>query len=1059
MVVEQRIREKLAGALAPVHLEVVNESGQHNVPAGSETHFKVVVVSGAFAGKPRVAQHRMVFKAVDDELRGGVHALAVHTYGTPGAEPRSVPTAQPEIRPDARIARHRFFAAALVMLLAAAAARVAAVPVHDVEIERSPADTRDYRALLLDNGLEALLVSDPDTDKAAAALNVNVGSANDPDTRPGLAHFLEHMLFLGTEKYPDPGEYHRFVAEHGGSGNATTSLAHTSYFFDVDAAHLESALDRFAQFFVSPRFDRGYVDRERQVVHSEHVSRRRNDQVRSLAAWKQALDPRHPLSRFLSGSAATLADRPGAGIRDDLVDFYESHYSAHLMKLAVVGREPLDTLEHWVRTRFAAVPRRDAERRRITVPLYPEGRLPARIEVEPVREIRSLRLSFEIPPLRPHYRTKPLTLVSHLLGHEGRGSLLSVLKARGWAEGLSAGPGIAHPDFATFGIGIRLTDAGLAHVDDVIASVFACLDLIREEGIDPLYHDDLARMARIRFRFIAKADARSHAVSLASALHVYPVAEVLSAPYRFDDFDPALERRFLAALSPDRVFVTVVAKGVSTDAAAPFYDTPYRLGPIPPEIVARWRDPAPDGALALPEPNLFIPDDLALIDAPAAGQQPARIVRRPGFDLWHHADVEFGQPRTNFYFAMLSPIAHDTPRHSVLSTLLVRVTNDALNEFAYPAALAGQSYALYRHGRGVTARLSGWSDKQVLLLEHIVSTLRAPLLSLPRFEAEKAEYARQLRNAGEGAPHRRAIRDVRELLIDPAWSAEILLAALDAVGIEDLREYVPRFFERGEIVALAHGNVTARAAKALGKALERGLPVSMPARVPRARVVRLDPGTRYARRLASEHEDHALAVYLQGRGRGFPERAKVALLAQAMGNRFFHELRTEREIGYTVFASPMPLLDVPGLALVVQSPSTSPEAIHRHVDAFLRRFGAVLQEMPRVVFERHRTVLESALLEADTRLDERTARYWNDVAREHYTFDRRERLAEAVRAITRDELAETYRDLVTASESARHVVVAVSAGERPASGQAFGGAETMIDPDAFKRRQRYFDDG
>ena len=79
MIVEQRLREKLAGALAPVHLEVVNESGQHNVPAGSETHFKVVVVSDAFAGKSRVAQHRMVFRAVDEELRGGVHALAVHT--------------------------------------------------------------------------------------------------------------------------------------------------------------------------------------------------------------------------------------------------------------------------------------------------------------------------------------------------------------------------------------------------------------------------------------------------------------------------------------------------------------------------------------------------------------------------------------------------------------------------------------------------------------------------------------------------------------------------------------------------------------------------------------------------------------------------------------------------------------------------------------------------------------------------------------------------------------------------------------------------------------------
>ena len=750
--------------------------------------------------------------------------------------------------------------------------------------------------------------------------------------------------------------------------------------------------------------------------------------------------------------------------------------------LAVIGREPLDTLEHWVRTRFAAVPRRDAGRLRITVPLYPEGLLPARLDVEPVREIRSLRLSFEIPPLRPHYRVKPLTLVSHLLGHEGRGSLLSALKARGWAEGLSAGPGIEHPDFATFGIGIRLTESGLAHVDDVVATVFAYLDLIREEGIESSYHDELARMARIGFRFLNKAGARSHAVSLASALHVYPVREVLATPYRFDDFDPALERRFLAALIPDRVFVTVVAKGVSTDAVAPFYDTPYRLRPIPPETVARWRGPARDGALALPAPNPFVPEDLALIDAPAAqGQRPARIVRRPGFDLWHHADVEFGQPRTNFYFVVRSPIANDSPRHAVLSALLARVTNDALNEFAYPAALAGQSYALYRHGRGMTVRFSGWSGKQPLLLERIVSTLRAPPLSPPRFEAEKAEYARQLRNAGERAPHRRAMRDVRELLIDPVWSAETLLAALDTVGIEDLREYVPRFFERGEIVALAHGNVTAGAAKALGKVLERGLLTSMrPARVPSARVVRLDPGARYVRRLASDHEDHALAVHLQGRGRDFPEQAKVALIAQAIGNRFFHELRTERQIGYTVFAAPMPLLDVPGLVLVVQSPSAPPEALHRHVDAFLGRFGSALLDMPHALFERHRAALESALLEADTRLDERTARYWNDIDREHYTFDRRERLAEAVRAITRDELAESWRDLVAAPESARGVAVAVSARqsaasgrepptsdqessdsgqEHPASAQTFGGAEAVADPGAFKRRQRYFDDG
>ena len=950
-----------------------------------------------------------------------------------------------------QITRCRLLATASLVLL------MAATRVCAVEIERSPADTRDYRSVMLDNGLEALVVSDSDADKAAAALDVNAGSANDPADRPGLAHFLEHMLFLGTEQYPDPGEYGRFISEHGGASNATTSFAHTNYFFDVDAAHLEGALDRFAQFFVSPRFDREYVERERQVVHSEYISRRRNDRLRGFAAWQQALDPRHPLSGFLAGNASTLADRPDSDIRDELIDFYESNYSSHLMKLVVVGREPLDVLEGWVRARFGAVPRRAVETRRITVALYREGFLPARLDIEPIREIRTISLSFAIPPLRPHYRAHPLTLTSHLLGHEGRGSLLSALKERGLAEGLSAGPGLGHPDFATFGITIQATEAGIAHVGDVVASVFAYLDLIRAAGVEPRHYDELAGMARIGFRFQEKSAPRSHAVSLASALHVYPVREVLTAPYRFDDFDPTLERRFLAALVPDRVLVTVMAKDVATDAVTPFHETPYGLSAVSPETLASWRDPASDGTFALPEPNPFVPADLALIDAPPGNERPARIVQRPGFDLWHHADVAFGQPRTNFYFAVRSPFVNDSPRHAVLSALFVRMANDALNEFAYPAALAGQSYSLYRHRRGISVRLSGWSDKQDLLLARIVSTLRAPPLPARRFEAEKAEYVRQLRNIDESRPFRRAMGDIHDLLLEPAWSDHARLAALETVTLEDLREYVARFFERGEIVALAHGNATAEDAKALGDVLERGLLRSMTAeRVTHGRVVKLDPGSRYLRWLASDHEDHALAVYRQGHGRGYPERARIALIVQATENRFFHELRTEREIGYIVFATFMPLLDVPGLALVVQSPSNPPETLQLHVDSFLDRSTAALRDMPRAVFERHRGAVESSLLEEETRLDERTGRYWHAIDREHYEFDRRERLLEAVRAVTRDELVAAWHDLVTGPETARGVSVAVSARELPGLAEAFQGAEPVADAGTFKGRQRYF---
>jgi BolA protein len=80
LTIQNTIETKLADALAPLHLEVTNESGNHNVPAGSESHFRVVVVAAAFEGKPLLARHRQVNAVLARELASPIHALALHTY-------------------------------------------------------------------------------------------------------------------------------------------------------------------------------------------------------------------------------------------------------------------------------------------------------------------------------------------------------------------------------------------------------------------------------------------------------------------------------------------------------------------------------------------------------------------------------------------------------------------------------------------------------------------------------------------------------------------------------------------------------------------------------------------------------------------------------------------------------------------------------------------------------------------------------------------------------------------------------------------------------------------
>src|SRR5210317_214494 len=192
---------------------------------------------------------------------------------------------------------------------------------------QSPNDDLKYRYLELENTLPVLLISDPDTTKAAAALDVMVGSGDNPPGRGGLAHFLEHMLFLGTDKYPNAAEYEEYITEHGGSRNAYTSLENTNYFFDVNAPYLPEALDRFAQFFISPRFDAQYVEREKNAVEAEYQMGLTSDGRRELDVLQEVINQEHPYSQFTVGSLETLADRPDSSVRDELIRFYEENYS------------------------------------------------------------------------------------------------------------------------------------------------------------------------------------------------------------------------------------------------------------------------------------------------------------------------------------------------------------------------------------------------------------------------------------------------------------------------------------------------------------------------------------------------------------------------------------------------------------------------------------------------------------------------------------------------------------------------------------------------------------
>ncbi|MDY7117111.1 insulinase family protein [Halomonas sp. SSL-5] len=910
----------------------------------------------------------------------------------------------------------------LVLPLLADPARAESIAaVADATTPRiSPQDERDYRVVTLDNGLTALLVSDPEADKAAASLNVSVGSAQDPGDLAGLAHFLEHMLFLGTEPYPEADAYQGYLTRHGGSHNAFTAPQDTNYFFDIEPDALEGALDRFSQFFIAPLFNADRLESERNVVHSEYMARIRDEGRRENDVLDRLLNPEHPFTGFSVGSRETLADRPEGepSLRQRVIDFYETYYGANVMHLAVVAPQPLDELEALIAERFARVPDRGLERPAIATPLALPEALPRRVAVQSLRDSRQLRFFFPVPDPIAEYRHKPADPIAHLLGHEGEGSLLAALREAGWADGLSAGVSRGDGEHALFTVSVSLTPEGASQREAIEASLFAAIETIREAGPEAWRYEQQARLAEQAFRFQQHGSPLRDAMRLAMNLARFPVEDVQYADYRMDGFDRERTRDYLAALAPENLIRLYSAPDVEGERTSPWFDAPWRDD-------THAADGAPLAGLALPEPNPYIAEDLTLLDA--QDERPQQRIDEPAFAFWHMADASFDTPKAEWRFSLQHPRAAEAPREAVLARLLAGWLGDSLNEALYPARLAGQGVDAYAHARGITLAFSGWRDRQDVVMERVIEQLKRGEIAPATFERVRYRLQREWRNAPQDPLYRQANRTLAEALVRPQWPSAALLEASEGLTHEDLRRFRDTFLGALRLEAMAVGNLGGEEAEAIARRVAETLDPTLSAdAIPE--LVPLDAATDLP--ILTPHtsrEESILLRYLQGPDRSLDSQARLALLGQLIDTPFYQRLRTEQQLGYVVNAGYSPMLDAPGLALLVQSPETDSESIDEHVDRFLEAFGSTLAGLDEASLAPYRQAVHAELTRRDTSLGGRTDRLWRALAYGDTDFDRRERLAERVLAVSAEELREAW----TALRAAPSVRVAYDPGDEP----------------------------
>ncbi|KAK6149150.1 hypothetical protein DH2020_016675 [Rehmannia glutinosa] len=822
-----------------------------------------------------------------------------------------------------------------------------------VEIIKPRNDKREYRRIVLQNNLQVLLISDPETDKCAASMDVRVGSFSDPDGLEGLAHFLEHMLFYASEKYPLEDSYSTYISEHGGSTNAFTSSEHTNYYFDVNPDCFEEALDRFAQFFIKPLMSADATTREIKAVDSENQKNLLSDVWRmNQEAWAvYVLDAAVLLSDINIWNWETLDVRPkerGLDTRQELLRFYNENYSANLMHLVIYTKDGLDKSEALVRSKF-----------------------------QEIRNTDRSCISFTGQPCDSE----------------------SLQDMSGWATSLSAGESDWTYEFSFFKVVIDLTEAGHGeakssasvysfwgrrlgaseHFEDIVALLFKYIHLLQQSGPCQWIFDEhlcsvvfkliialvkggvvmLAAICETSFHYQDKIRPIDYVVNVAINMQFYPPKDWLVGSSLPSKFNPTKIQSALEELSPYnvRIFWESTKFEGATDLTEPWYGTAYSVERLPGSAIEQWIERAPSENLHLPVPNVFIPTDLSLKTVSEEIKLPILLRKTRYSRLWYKPDTAFLTPKAYFKIDFNCPFSGSSPESEVLTEIFTRLLMDYLNEYAYDAQVAGLYYGVSNTDFGFQITVVGYNHKLKILLETVIKQIANFEVKPERFAVIKELVTKEYQNLKFQQPYQQAMYYCSLILQDQSWPWTDELDILPHLKLENLVKFYPLMLSRTFLECYAAGNLEPNEAESMIQHIEDVFfmgsnPLSQAlfaSQYMTNRIIKLERGVNYiysAEGLNPSDENSSLVHYIQVHQDDFKLNVTLQLFALIAKQPAFHQLRSVEQLGYITVLMQRNDSGVRGVQFIIQSNVKGPGHIDSRVESFLKVFETKLYDMP-----------------------------------------------------------------------------------------------------------------
>ncbi|CAE7571379.1 Ide [Symbiodinium sp. CCMP2456] len=1016
-----------------------------------------------------------------------------------GRLPPARPTASralPEASPESPVSRangilsvpfrRRWGAVAIAAALAAKRRARAASPVLSV-VEKSPLDNREYKPITLRNGLRVLLCSDRAADRAAAALDVHVGYFNDPPEVQGLAHFCEHMLFLGTEQFPEESSFDAYLTANSGFSNAFTEAEDTCFFFSCSTAGLRSALERFGTFFQKPLFTASATEREVNAINSEHLKNVPNDVFRMGQVLNNRANPAHPYHRFGTGNIKTLLEdtaAEGVDLRGELLRYYRRFYRAPLMTLCILGDESPDVLGRYAEQYFGGIPGL-AEGEILDPPAAYEDQPPflpeafeQGIEAVPIADARELQVVFPVPfapgntrrveaeeappaPTRGSMSVEswrwynPASHVGSVLGHEGPHSLCALLRRRGWITELDVSGSDETSTFAVLVVSMELTEEGLEHKDEILELLFGYLNFLRNLPAWPqeLLSENL-RLSDAAWASRETDGPMNATVELAGNMQAWAFPrDYVRGNNRLRNGQglSGTVDALLQYLRPDNAIITAVSRKFEDagNAVEPWYGTRFRMRPLAQQ--PRWlRVPAAPG-LGLPDPNPFLPRNLELKALKSKPSSKNAIVLPESkiekvWEAFFTQDTEYGVPKAFAFIELRTKLPRSSARAAVCARIYESMFRQALQEtLLYDAEVAGLTFAFSTSMRGVELFFGGFDDR----LSDFASTALGELLAFDvaknaqGFRAQADLLQRELESVDTQEPFRQASYWSGLATLVDEISFKELQAALVGLRASDVATFASALWASPVVgLSLCEGNLRRDEADSLISnvrnllksenfvaAPESEWPVPRVAKVP---VNSFGQGVVLLHQITdSTEENSAVELSFQagstrsGSAEDLKRLSELQVLSAILSDEFYEELRARQQLGYVVSCRLDRGEGAFRLVFLVQGAVLGPMQVLDRMDAFIKSGMSLIDAKSEQDIAALADSLAQARLVRPQQLLEASQRRWIEICSRSFLWQRRLEEALALKAVSKEAVVEAFQRWLAPGGSERRRLVSI----------------------------------